>query len=208
VNPIPFKRHRFPPDVIRYAVWLYFRFTMSFRDVEELLAERGIEVSYETIRCWTIKFGPQIAANLKARRPAPSPRWHLDDLPGAVSDSQPSLNPRGRPRAVRHKILLKLGPGLSEAKVRLDPVTREPSSYSVAIQSGQMFRHRLLASSVRRIFFGSSHLACLSVDGGRCGIASLGIGRRLRLAGGQRHQTAGQERWDAATPSSITHQAR
>lgn len=61
---LSFKRHRFPPTVIRYAVWLYFRFTLSFRDVEELLAPRGIEVSYETIRCWTIKFGHQIAANL------------------------------------------------------------------------------------------------------------------------------------------------
>jgi transposase-like protein len=80
MRPISFKRHRFPPDVIRYAVWLYFRFTMSFRDVEELLAQRGIEVSYETIRCWTIKFGPQIAENLKKRRPAPSPRWHLDEM--------------------------------------------------------------------------------------------------------------------------------
>jgi transposase-like protein len=75
---LSFKRHRFPPDVIRYAVWLYFRFTLSFRD-EELLAERGIEVSYETIRCWTIKFGPHIAGNLKARRPAPSPRWHAEN---------------------------------------------------------------------------------------------------------------------------------
>lgn len=77
---LSFKRHRFPPDVIRYAVWLYFRFTLSFRDVEELLAQRGIEVSYETIRCWTIKFGPQIAANLKSRRRPPSPRWHLDEM--------------------------------------------------------------------------------------------------------------------------------
>jgi putative transposase len=66
--------------VIRYAVWLYFRFTLSFRDVEELLAQRGIEVSYETIRCWTIKFGPQIAENLRRKRPAPSPRWHLDEM--------------------------------------------------------------------------------------------------------------------------------
>jgi putative transposase len=49
---ISFKRHRFPPDIIRHAVWLYFRFTLSFRDVEELLAQRGIDVSYETIRCW------------------------------------------------------------------------------------------------------------------------------------------------------------
>jgi putative transposase len=79
VRPISFKRHRFPADVIRYAVWLYFRFTLSFRDVEELLAQRGIEVSYETIRAWTIKFGPQIAENLRDRRQAPSPRWHRRD---------------------------------------------------------------------------------------------------------------------------------
>lgn len=77
---LSFKRHRFPPDVIRHAVWLYFRFTLSFRDVEELLAQRGIEVTYETIRRWTIKFGPQIARNLKHRRIAPSPRWHLDEM--------------------------------------------------------------------------------------------------------------------------------
>src|SRR5688500_11818248 len=56
VRPISFKRHRFPPDVIRYAVWLYFRFTLSIREVEELLAQRGIEVSREAVRCWVIKF--------------------------------------------------------------------------------------------------------------------------------------------------------
>ena len=80
MKPISFKRHRFPADVIRYAVWLYFRFSLSFRDVEELLAQRGIEVSYETIRCWTIKFGPLFARRLKKRRRAPSPRWHLDEM--------------------------------------------------------------------------------------------------------------------------------
>jgi len=80
MQPISFKRHRFPPDIIRHAVWLYFRFTLSLRDVEEMLAQRGIEVSYETIRCWTIKFGPLIARNLKRKRPAPSPRWHLDEV--------------------------------------------------------------------------------------------------------------------------------
>jgi putative transposase len=52
LNPISFKRHRFPPDVIRYAIWLYFRFTLSIRDVEDLLAQRGIEVSREAVRCW------------------------------------------------------------------------------------------------------------------------------------------------------------
>lgn len=80
MRPLSFKRHRFPADVIRQAVWLYFRFTLSFHDVEEMLAQRGIDVSYETIRCWTIKFGPQIARNLKRKRPAPSPRWHLDEV--------------------------------------------------------------------------------------------------------------------------------
>jgi putative transposase len=77
---LSFKRHRFPPDIICYGVWLYFRFTLSFRDVEEMLAQRGIDVSYETVRCWTIKFGPQIARNLKRRRPSPSSRWHLDEM--------------------------------------------------------------------------------------------------------------------------------
>ena len=80
MRSISCKRHRFPADVIRQAVWLYFRFTMSFRDVEDLLAERGIEVSYETIRCWTIKFGPAFASNLKRRRTVPTGRWHLDEM--------------------------------------------------------------------------------------------------------------------------------
>jgi putative transposase len=69
--------------VIRQAVWLYFRFTLSIRDVEELLAQRGIEVSREAVRCWVIKFGPLIAANLRRRgrrRPSPTGRWHLDEM--------------------------------------------------------------------------------------------------------------------------------
>lgn len=61
-------------------MWLYLRFTLSFRKVEELLAQRGIEVSYETIRRWTLKFGPLIAANLRRRRSPPSGRWHLDEM--------------------------------------------------------------------------------------------------------------------------------
>lgn len=64
-KPISFKRHRFPPDVIRLAVWLYFRFTISLRDVEDMLAERGHLVSYETVRCWVSKFGSTFAANIR-----------------------------------------------------------------------------------------------------------------------------------------------
>ena len=82
MKPVSYKRHRFPPDVIRHAVWLYFRFTLSLRDVEELLAQRGIEVSYETVRCWTRKFGQVFASNLRRarrRRPAAgtSTRWSV-----------------------------------------------------------------------------------------------------------------------------------
>ena len=69
MQPISYARHRFPPDIIRHAVWLYLRFTLSYRDVEDLLAERGLMVSNESIRRWVLKFGPIIAKNLRAIRP-------------------------------------------------------------------------------------------------------------------------------------------
>jgi transposase-like protein len=65
MQPISYARHRFPPDIIRRAVWLYLRFTLSYRDVEDLLAERGLMVSNESIRRWVLKFGPAIAKNLR-----------------------------------------------------------------------------------------------------------------------------------------------
>ena len=80
MRPISYKRHRFPPEVIRQAVWLYFKFTLSLRDVEEVLAERGIDVSYETVRCWAEKFGRAIAANIRRSRPRPGSIWHLDEM--------------------------------------------------------------------------------------------------------------------------------
>jgi putative transposase len=80
MQPISFARHQFPPEVIRHAVWLYLRFTLSYRDVEELLAERGLEVSYETVRRWALKFGPAFARNLRRLRPRPSTQWHLDEM--------------------------------------------------------------------------------------------------------------------------------
>jgi transposase-like protein len=59
-----YRRHRFPPEIIQHAIWLYLRFTLTYRDVEELLAGRGLEISYETVRRWVLKFGPSIARRL------------------------------------------------------------------------------------------------------------------------------------------------
>src|SRR6201993_2882255 len=77
---LSYRRHRFPPVVIQLAVWLYLRFTLSYRDVEDLPAERGLAISYETVRSWVLKFGPVIARRLRQRRPRPSDRWHLDEM--------------------------------------------------------------------------------------------------------------------------------
>src|ERR1017187_6366451 len=71
---------RFPPEIIQQAIWLYLRFTLSLRDVEELLAERGVTVSYETVRRCGNQFGPMIAADLQKRRPMPHSIWHLDEV--------------------------------------------------------------------------------------------------------------------------------
>src|SRR5437016_8093120 len=80
MDQLSYRRHRFPPAVIQHAIWLYLRFTLSYRDVEELLAERGLEVSYETVRRWVLKFGPGFARRLRRSRPRPSDRWHLDEM--------------------------------------------------------------------------------------------------------------------------------
>ena len=77
---ISYARHRFPPEIIQHAVWLYFRFPLSYRDVEDLLSERGIDVSYETVRRWALKFGRAYAAKLRKSRSRSDTRWHLDEM--------------------------------------------------------------------------------------------------------------------------------
>ena len=80
MSKISYKGYRFPPEIVQQAIWLYLRFALSFRDVEDLLAERGIILSYETVRRWVNHFGPLIAAELRRRRPKPHPIWHLDEV--------------------------------------------------------------------------------------------------------------------------------
>ena len=74
------KGYRYPIEVIGHPVWLYHRFTLSLRDVEELMLARGVVVTYETIRSWCAKFGPDYAAQLRRRRPRPGDKWHLDEV--------------------------------------------------------------------------------------------------------------------------------
>jgi putative transposase len=79
-TPDPHYRHRFPAEIISHAVWLYYTFCLSFRDVELMLAERGVTLSYETVRRWCRKFAQTFANRLRRRRPKPGGRWHLDEV--------------------------------------------------------------------------------------------------------------------------------
>jgi transposase-like protein len=80
VDYYSYKRHRFLPKIIAHAVWLYFRFPLSLRLVEEMLLERGIVVSYETVRRWALKFGPAYARRLRRKTPSRRDVWHLDEV--------------------------------------------------------------------------------------------------------------------------------
>src|SRR5205823_7065324 len=131
-----YRRHRFPAEIIQHAIWLYLRFTLSYRDVEELLAERGLDISYETVRRWVLKFGPAIARRLRRHRPRPSYRWHLDEMVVRIAGKHMYLSravdhegevleilvqrPRDKRAAVRllHKLLRKQG--FAPKKVRTD----------------------------------------------------------------------------------------
>ena len=123
------KHHRFPPEIISHAVWLYFRFCLSYRDVEELLFARGIIVTSEAIRQWCRKFGQAYANHLRHRRPQPGDKWHLDevfltiraqrhylwravDQDGHVSDI---LVQRRRNKAAAEKFFRKPPKGLTES---------------------------------------------------------------------------------------------
>jgi putative transposase len=76
----PYKRHRFPAEIICHCVWLYFRFCLSYRDVEELMAERGVILAYAAVRYWCRKFGQAYAHQLRRRHPRPGATWHLDEV--------------------------------------------------------------------------------------------------------------------------------
>jgi putative transposase len=80
ISSLSYRRHRFPIDLIQQAVWLYFQFPLNLRNVEDLLAQRGIDVSYETVRRWSVKFGLAYARKLRRSHPRADGRWHLDEV--------------------------------------------------------------------------------------------------------------------------------
>jgi putative transposase len=86
-----YKRHRFPPDIISYSVWLYYRFNLSHRDIEDLLAERGVTVSYETIRLWCIKFGAIYSRRLKRRHRGYGDTFYIDEVFVKINGQQQYL---------------------------------------------------------------------------------------------------------------------
>jgi putative transposase len=86
--PPSYKGHRYPVEVIAHCVWLYFRFPVSFREVEELMFERGVLVSHETVRRWCAKFGQAYANGLRRRQPRPGDKWHLDEVFVRVNGEQ------------------------------------------------------------------------------------------------------------------------
>jgi putative transposase len=88
MTTISFARHQFPPAIIRHTACLYLRFTLGYRDVEDLLAERGLDVSYESVRRWVLKFGPLFARELRRTRHRPTSRWHLDEMAVLIGGKQ------------------------------------------------------------------------------------------------------------------------
>lgn len=88
MHDISYRRDRFPGEFISHAVWLYYRFTLSYRDIEELLAERGIDVLYETVRRWCAKFGAAYAKRRRVVRDKPSTTWHIDEVFVCIAGKQ------------------------------------------------------------------------------------------------------------------------
>lgn len=154
-RPLSFKRHRFPGEVIRQVVWLYFRFTVSIRDVAEMMAQRGVIVSREATGCWVIKFGPLIAADLRHRRGPPTGRWRLDEMVvkiggrrmwlwRAVDDEGEVLDMLVQKRRNKHAALKLFRKLLKNQGIHPETITTDKLAwYRAALRNlGMLDRHR------------------------------------------------------------------
>src|SRR6516225_2281659 len=155
--PLCYRRHRFPPEIIQHAVWLYLRFTLSYRDVEELLAERGLDISYESVRSWVLKFGPMFARRLRRHRSQPSNRWHLDEMVVRIAGERMYLW-----RAVDHEgeVLDMLVQRRRDSRAALRPMRK--------LLKKQGFAPKLLVTDKLRSYtsaFRQLHLTCSHEQG-------------------------------------------
>ncbi len=155
MKPISYSRHRFPPVFIQHAIWLYFRFTLSYRDVEDLLAERGIDVSYETIRRWVEKFGNQYAKRLRMKRSKPSSTWHIDEVFLKVNGKQMYLWRAVDDEGEVIEILLQPKRDKSAASKFLRKAIKRAASVPKAIVSDKW---RPTAAAIRTILPTAAHL--------------------------------------------------
>ena len=161
---ISYRGHRFPPVIIQHAVWVYLRFTLSYRDVEELLAERGLDISYETVRCWVLKFGPVIARRLRWCRPRPSNRWHLDEMVVRIAGERMYLW-----RAVDHEgeVLDMLVQSRRDSRAAMRPMRK--------LLKKQGFAPKLLVTDKLRSY--ASAFACTSKGSARTTERKIRISR-------------------------------
>ncbi len=142
-SPNPYKNHRFPAEIISHGVWLYYRFCLSYRDVEELLFARGVIVSYEAIRKWCRKFGQQYANQLRQRRPRPGDKWHLE-----MCQTQP-INMSWYPLRLLEQTLRDLRGGVKrENKMDVDFLSRDGDFIDQALRDGLPFFKRELVKMI------------------------------------------------------------
>jgi hypothetical protein len=142
-SPNRYKHHRFPAEIISHGVWLYLRFCLSYRDVEELLFARGIIVTYEAIRQWCRKFGQQYAKQLRRRRPRPGDKWHLE-----MCQTQP-IKMSWYPLRLFEQTLRDLRGGVKrENKMDVDFLSRDGDFIDQALRDGLPFFKRELVKMI------------------------------------------------------------
>ena len=172
MDKLSYHRHRYPSIVIQQAIWLYFRFALSYRDVEDMLAERGIDVSYETVRRWAMKFGAIIARKLRRGRSRPDVRWHLDEVFVSINGRQLYV---WRAVDCEGEVLDILVQPRRDRKAALKLMRKLLKKYGVTPDSIVTDKLGSYRSALRELEFARRH------DTGRCGTAlSLDPRRRLQ----------------------------
>jgi transposase-like protein len=181
----------FLAEIIQHAIWLYLRFTLSYRDVEELLAEHGLDISYETVRRWVLKFGPAIARRLRRHRPWPSDRWHLDEMVVRIAGERMYLW-----RAVDHE-----GEVL-DMLVQRRRDTRAALRLMRKLLKKQGFAPKLLVTDKLRSYGAAFRRLQLTVSVSRDSGTTIGRGIRIRPCDDESARCSGSSRLDPPNGSS------